>query len=407
MTKAQSPTLKRVLSGQLCSGCGLCAGVAPDAVTMETVAPGYSRPKQTAPVSAATETAIATACPGAKIAPWSGIAPNSNAYWGPWRGIHTGYALDPDVRFSGSSGGAISALLVHALTSGKVEQVLHVSADPDKPTRNIITFSTTAEQVVRNAGSRYAASSPLQDIGRLLDEGKRTAFVGKPCDVSALRQLGTVDARVNATFPLMLSFFCGGLPSHDGADRIVRAMGLEPEKLSSFRYRGNGWPGMARAGTTDGRSAEMSYAASWGGHLSKEVQFRCKICPDAIGGVADIACADAWYGDDDGYPSFEEQEGRSLIVSRTAAGEQLLGEAVAAGSIEIEPLDADQINRMQPAQARRKRLVLARTASCHVLLQPVPKMAGLDVAKAARRARPKELLHNFLGTIRRILVNRR
>lgn len=407
MTTAQSPTLKRVVSGQLCSGCGLCAGVAPDAVTMETVAPGYSRPRQTAPVSAATETAIANACPGAKIAPWSGIAPNSHTYWGPWRGIHAGYALDPDVRFSGSSGGAISALLIHALTSGQVEQVLHISADPNKPTRNIITFSTTAEQVVRNAGSRYAASSPLQDIGRLLDEGKRTVFVGKPCDVSALRQLATVDARVSATFPLMLSFFCGGLPSHDGADRIVRAMGLEPENLSSFRYRGNGWPGMARAETTDGRSAEMSYAASWGGHLSKEVQFRCKICPDAIGGVADIACADAWYGDDDGYPSFEEQEGRSLIVSRTAAGEQLLGEAVAAGSIEIEPLDADQIDRMQPAQVRRKRLVLARTASCHVLLQPVPKMAGLDVGKAARRARPKELLHNFLGTIRRILIKRR
>ncbi|RXR30437.1 Coenzyme F420 hydrogenase/dehydrogenase, beta subunit C-terminal domain [Sphingobium fluviale] len=407
MMQGQSPTLKRVLSGQLCSGCGLCAGVAPDAVTMETVAPGYSRPLQTAPVSADAERAIATACPGAKVAPWTGIAPDSHEYWGPWRGIHTGYARDADVRFAGSSGGAISALLIHALGTGQVEQVLHVTADPDKPTRNIITLSTSAQQVVRNAGSRYAASSPLQDIGRLLDEGKRTAFVGKPCDVSALRQLGTVDARVNATFPLMLSFFCGGLPSHAGADRIVRAMGLEPENLTSFRYRGNGWPGMARAETTDGRSAEMSYAASWGGHLSKEVQFRCKICPDAIGGVADIACADAWYGDDDGYPSFEEQEGRSLIVSRTAAGEQLLGEAVAAGSLDIEPLEADQIDRMQPAQARRKRLVLARTASCHALLQPVPKMDGLDVGKAARRARPKELLHNFLGTIRRILIKRR
>jgi coenzyme F420 hydrogenase subunit beta len=150
MTQGQSPTLKRVLSGQLCSGCGLCAGVAPDAVTMETVAPGYSRPLQTAPVSADAERAIATACPGAKVAPWTGIAPDSHEYWGPWRGIHTSYALDPDVRFAGSSGGAISALLVHALGTGQVEQVLHVTADPEKPTRNIITFSTTAEQVVRN-----------------------------------------------------------------------------------------------------------------------------------------------------------------------------------------------------------------------------------------------------------------
>lgn len=407
MTDAESPTLKRVLSGQLCSGCGLCAGIAPDAIKLETVAPGYSRPRQTAPVSATAEKIIATACPGAKVAPWSGIALNQHPYWGPWRGIYTGYALDPDVRFAGSSGGAISALLIHALTSGQVEQVLHISADPSQPTRNIVTFSTSPEEIIRNAGSRYAASSPLQDIARLLDAGKRTAFVGKPCDVSALRQLGTLEARVNAVFPLKLSFFCGGLPSHAGADRIVRAMGLEPEKLSSFRYRGNGWPGMARAETTDGQSAEMSYAQSWGGHLSKEVQFRCKICPDAIGGVADIACADAWYGDDDGYPSFEEQEGRSLIVSRTEAGERLLSAAIAAGAVASEPLDASEIDRMQPAQARRKRLVLARTASCRVLLQPVPKMAGLDVGLATRRARTGELLHNFLGTIRRILINRR
>ena len=55
----------------------------------------------------------------------------------------------------------------------------------------------------------------------------------------------------------------------------------------------------------------MSYADSWGAHLSKHVQFRCKICPDAVGGVADIACADAWYGGDSGYPQFDEAAGRS------------------------------------------------------------------------------------------------
>lgn len=407
MTSVHSPTLKRVLAGQLCSGCGLCAGVAPEAIRMETVAPGYSRPQQSAPVSAATEKAIATACPGARVAPWQGIAPNQHSYWGPWRGIYTGYARDLDVRFAGSSGGAISALLIHALNSMQVEQVLHIAADSDKPTRNIITLSTTAEQVIRNAGSRYASSSPLQEVGRLLNEGKRTAFVGKPCDVSALRQLAMVDTRVNACFPLVLSFFCGGLPSHAGANRIVRAMGLEPEKLASFRYRGNGWPGMARAETTHGESAEMSYADSWGGYLSKEVQFRCKICPDAIGGVADIACADAWYGDDNGYPSFEEQEGRSLIVSRTAGGEALLSSAVAAGVLSVEPLEATEIERMQPAQARRKRLVLARAAACRVLFQPVPEMAGLAVSKAALRGRLMEQARNFFGTLRRILINRR
>src|SRR3546814_11296669 len=93
-------------------------------------------------------------------------------------------------------------------------------------------------------------------------------------------------------------------------------MGLDPARLARFRYRGNGWPGQARAETVDGQVAEMSYADSWGAHLSKEVQFRCKICPDAIGGVADVACPDAWHGEAEGYPSFDK-------IGRTACRERV------------------------------------------------------------------------------------
>ncbi len=406
MTFKQSPTLARVLAGQLCTGCGLCAGVSPNSVRMETVTPGFSRPRQTALVSATDERKIASACPGSVVAPWE-AAPHRHLSWGPWQRIFTGHARDEALRFAGSSGGALSALLIHALATGRVDRVLHITADPDKPTRNVLTWSSTAKDVIRNAGSRYASSSPLAEIGAALDNNIRTAFVGKPCDVSALRQLATVDPRVDRVFPLMISFFCGGIPSHSAADRMVRAMGVDPESLTHFRYRGNGWPGMARAETADGRAAEMSYAESWGAHLSGEVQFRCKVCPDAVGGVADIACADAWYGDADGYPSFEEQDGRSLVISRTQAGDGLVNDAVAAGALAAEPLGVEEIDLMQPAQARRKRLVAARTASCRVLLQPVPKMRGLDVGKAARTARVAEQLRNFLGTLRRILRNRR
>ena len=406
MTFQQSSALKRVLDGQLCTGCGLCAGVSPSSVRMETAAPGFSRPQQVAAVSVADERKIATACPGSVVAPW-GAAPHRHVSWGPWRRIFTGHAQDENLRFAGSSGGALSALLIHALQTGQVDRALHVTTDPDHPTRHVLKWSSTPEDVVRNAGSRYASSSPLAEIDHVLADGRRTAFVGKPCDVSALRQLATVDPRVDRIFPLMISFFCGGIPSHNAADRMVRAMGLEPETLTRFRYRGNGWPGMARAESADGRVAEMSYAQSWGVHLSGEVQFRCKVCPDAVGGVADIACADAWYGDADGYPSFEEQDGRSLVISRTEAGDDLLTAAVAVGALAVEPLDVREIDRMQPAQARRKRLVVARTASCRVLIQPVPKMRGLDIGKAARTARVKEQVRNFLGTLRRILQNRR
>jgi coenzyme F420 hydrogenase subunit beta len=410
MSTTQSPTLRRVLAGDLCSGCGLCAGVSNGAVEMVTVAPGFARPRQMAPLDDSAEAMIAAACPGAVVAPWSAppeAGRELDLYWGPYRQILTGFATDPATRFQGSSGGALTALVTQALRDGTVDAVIHVCADPAWPTRNLLRVSRNSAEALEGAGSRYAASSPLAQIDALLEQGRRFAFIGKPCDVSALRQLARHDARVDALIPVKLSFFCGGVPSHAAADRIVAAMGLRPERLASFRYRGFGWPGRTVAETVDGEHGDMSYEQSWGGHLSKEVQFRCKICPDAVGGVADIAAADAWYGGETGYPQFEEQDGRSLIVTRTAAGDALLKRCIDAGAIQAEPLPVRAIDMMQPSQANRKRLVSARRAACRTLLQPVPRSRGLMLEPAARRAPLKLRLRNYLGTIRRIVMGLR
>lgn len=398
----RSPTVARVLKGDLCSGCGLCAGVSRGAIAMKHEEPGFARPIQSAPISAAAEAIIADACPGSRVAPWS-ESPDRHPYWGPAHETLTGFALNAPVRHAGASGGALSALVIHALETGLVDRVLHVEADPDRPTGNRLRWSRTVEDVMTGAGSRYAPSSPLSFIDIALDEGGSFAFVGKPCDVSALRQMARHDARVDAHVPLMLSFYCGGLPSQNGARRVVRAMGLEPDDVVSFRYRGNGWPGLTVARTSAGEEGSMRYADSWGRHLSQEVQFRCKICPDAVGAVADIACADAWYGDEGGYPSFDEQDGRSLIQIRTERGEHLLASARAAGALRADPLNISEIELMQPSQANRKRLVRARLLACKLLLRPVPDMRGLSVEEASRLAPFWLKLRNCLGTISRLM----
>lgn len=373
---------------------------------MATLPPGYNRPVVRGDVSAAAERTIAAACPGAIVAPWH-QAPHTHEYWGPWHKVVTGHATDAELRHHASSGGALSALLIQALRSGIIDRVLHVAADPDRPTRNIISISTGEGQVIAGSGSRYASSSPLEVIDHELAKGGKFAFVGKPCDASALRRLGMLDERVGRCVPLILSFFCGGVPSETGANNVVAAMGLDPSDVATFRYRGMGWPGNAVAGTHDGRVAEMSYAESWGEHLSKEVQFRCKICPDAVGGVADIACGDAWYGDGRGYPTFSERPGRSLIVTRTPVGEALLADAIAAGVLATKPLDIGDIDAMQPSQARRKRLVRARRAALIATLQPRPAMQGLCVPQASRRAGVAEVLRNLIGTVYRVIFGRR
>lgn len=402
MAADRSPTLTRVLAGQLCSGCGACAGISDGAIRMTVDGAGYSRPRQDRVVSDAVESAIAASCPGVSPQSWPD-GEDVHPYWGPHARVMTGHAGDPELRHHASSGGALSALLVHALESGQVDAVLHVRADPANPTQNITTLSRSRDEIFAGAGSRYAPSSPLEAIETILAGPDRIAFVGKPCDVSALRRLGAIDPRVAQKVPLMLSFFCGGVPSRAGARAILDRLGIAEADVTRFNYRGDGWPGMTVAIGQDGSRREMTYAESWGSHLSPTVQFRCKICPDAVGGAADIVCADAWHCDDRGYPLFTEEEGQSWVIARTAAGAAFVDGAIERGMIQVQDRSIENIDPTQPGQSKRKRLLLSRLSALWLLLRPVYKARGLRIGAAARRAGFGEAIRSFGGMIRRAM----
>jgi coenzyme F420 hydrogenase subunit beta len=400
-----SPTLARVERGQTCTGCGLCASIANGAIDLATIAPGFTRPRQVGDIPPVQEDMIAECCPGLVIDNRS-AAPHDDPLWGPWFFTGAGHTTDAVLRYQASSGGILSALLVHALATGAIDYVLETAMDPRQPLGNVTVVARTADEIMAAAGSRYASSSPLAEISAMLDAPGRFAFVGKPCDVSALRALARIDQRVDAKIPLMLSFFCAGVPSGDGGRRILDAIGAPESDVTAFRYRGDGWPGSATATLSDGSTRSMSYNASWGEILSTEIQFRCKICPDAVGGAADIACADAWYGDDKGYPSFDEQAGRSLVMARTTVGDDFLRSAITAGSIVVDALDPSEINRMQPSQVRRKRELLARLAAVKVAGRQVPDYRGVQLIAAARQASLVQHARAFAGLVRRLALRR-
>lgn len=401
-----TPALARVARGQLCTGCGLCAAITP-AITMAMQPPGYARPVQNGPISPAEDAAIAAVCPGLVIDE-TGLpaAPVVDPLWGRSHFTGTGHALDPKLRHQASSGGVLSALLVHMLESGMIDFIVQTSADPARPTANRTTASTSAADVFAAAGSRYTASSPLADLETWLARDGRFAFVGKPCDVTALRARARHDPRIDAKVPIMLAFFCAAIPSAAGTGRILDKLGVAPTDVASFRYRGDGWPGYATATRHDGTTARMTYASSWGDILSKEIQFRCKICPDAVGNSADIACADAWDADEKGYPSFAEQDGRSLVIARSPAGLALLDAARNSGAIATEPLEMAAIAAMQPSQARRKREIRARLAAMAVTGRPRPDYRGVNLAAAAAQASLGQQLRSFAGLVRRFIQGR-
>jgi coenzyme F420 hydrogenase subunit beta len=398
-----SPALARVARGDLCAGCGGCAGLAPGRIEMTMEGPGWLRPRQTATLDPAQEAAIAATCPGLVLEQDRPGHP----YWGPVLECRAGHSTDPALRRQASSGGGISALLVHLLETRAVDRVIQVAASGTVPVANEIVLSVTEAEVFAAAGSRYAPSAPLARLEEILEASGVTAFVGKPCDVAALRAIAKRDPRVDAKIPWMLSFLCAGVPSQAGAEAVVAELGVAPEDLAAFRYRGDGWPGYATATRRDGRAERMSYNDSWGDILTRHVQFRCRICPDGVGGAADAVCADAWECDADGYPLFDEREGSSLILSRTQKGEALVRAAMEAGRLAAEPLPVSAIAAMQPGQVARKRNVGGRLAALALLGRPRPSYWGFGLLARAMENGLATNLRNVAGTARRALRGRK
>lgn len=168
---ANSPSLQRIRAGNLCAGCGACAGVAPGAVSMRVEAPGFLRPDQIAPLTDRQESLIAACCPGlGQRVEVEGRT--DSVLWGPYLRMQTGWATDDRVRFSGSSGGVLSMLLIHLLESGRVDGVVQTTAATDLPIGNATVISRDAEGVIRAAGSRYAPSAPLAGLSDLVADRK-------------------------------------------------------------------------------------------------------------------------------------------------------------------------------------------------------------------------------------------
>jgi len=401
--------IETIRSSGLCAGCGLCAAMdTSGSITMEESAQGWLRPRVEGAPDERAIAAVESACPAIRIVdPARENGGGRHPIWGPLTGLHFSWSTDAELRHTASSGGGLSGLLSYLVETGEVDFVLTNSMSDDSPIRNMRFKARDLEDMKRSAGSRYAPSAPLENIDKLLDSDQRFAFVGKPCDVAALRQLGRSDPRVGERVAWMFAFFCAGVPSYGGTDALLEEMGVENrDDIESFRYRGEGWPGFAMARMKDGTVHRMDYDTSWGSILNRHLQFRCKICPDGIGEFADIAFADGWHCDENGKPLFDEAKGRSLTLVRNPRADALFQRALAAGYLEAERAEVDAIAAMQPFQAIRKGLVPARLAAFAAIGHKKPRFEGLALAKNARLVPRKLRLRNFLGTLRRLFARR-
>ncbi len=393
--------VKDVAERHLCSGCGACAYLDPDQVTMVDDLRQGRRPLVLLPVQQTPSARAAfDACPGRGLEHPATLPPGHldelGASWGPVLELWEGSATDPEVRYRGSSGGAATALALHCLEEEGMSGVLHTAGRSDVPYLNETVVSTTRAELVDRSGSRYAPASPCDGLDRVAEAVTACVFIGKPCDVAGAVRAAAVRPALAERLGMTIAVFCAGTPTTRGTLEAVRALGIEPEDVSSVRYRGRGWPGRFTVSAKDGREASSSYEESWGAVLQKHRQWRCMVCADHTGEFADVSVGDPWY-----QPTGEDP-GRSLVVVRTERGRRLVRAAVRAGALDLRPVAPEVLPLSQPNLVHTRGAVWGRVAAMRMLGLPAPRYRNMPTFSSWLRLTTKQKLQSTIGTVRRI-----
>ena len=398
-------SIEDVVNHQLCTGCGICAGVEPERFEMHDVYSIGRRPRYVEDAKPTTGEAL-KCCPGVSLV--HTYDPNDpeldkslETGWGPVYEVWEAYAADPEVRFNGSSGGAITALSLHAMEALGYGGVSHIGMKKDEPYLNESKISSTKNAVLENCGSRYSPASPCESLPTIIASDKKMVFVGKPCDSAAMRFLTNLKPELNDKVGINIGFFCAGTPSTEGNIDLLKREGIEDKgALEHLRYRGKGWPGLwtavaKKAGEIITR--QVKYIETWV-FLAPYRQWRCFICPDHCGEFADVSVGDPWYRE-----RGENEKGYSLIVIRNKKGKEFVKGAVEAGYIELVKEDKSYLPRSQTQLLKLRGSLWGRLLTMRLFGAPIPEFKGFSIFTLWLYELPvKEKIKSFTGTLSRV-----
>ena len=401
--------LSDVVDWRLCVGCGACAYICPDKKVqlLDFFAEGI-RPVVDSTGCASCRQCLEV-CPAVR-SDFQGTqlqtgrkSPTSFAKeWGSVVGLWEGHATDPEIRFRGSSGGALTAISAYCLEVLGMSGVLHVAQDPGDPVRNQTRLSRSRAELVSSTGSRYSPASVANGLGLVEAALGPCVVIGKPAEIAAVRNARKLRPELDRKVGVTLSFFCAESPSTQGTVALLEKLSVDRSRVSDLRYRGQGWPGHF-APTIRGESEpcrKITYRESWA-FLQAFRPWSVQLWPDGTGELADISCGDPWYEQPDG-----QNPGFSLVVARTERGREIIEGAMAAGYLALQPAEDWKLVKSQSGLVAKKAAIWGRRLALRLFRLPVTTFVELHLWHCWRQLSLEEKFRSIFGTVRRILTRK-
>ncbi|MDD3416197.1 MAG: Coenzyme F420 hydrogenase/dehydrogenase, beta subunit C-terminal domain [Lachnospiraceae bacterium] len=383
---------------EYCTGCGLCENF--QLCKLDKDSKGYLYPEE---YNDELETFAKKICPFTKKRDTTKL----NSIWGNYHMLYKGYSNDEYIRTKASSGGVLTEICIYLLKNKLIDGVIQTTYDRNNPMQNVTTCSTSMVQIVNCSGSRYASSNPLRHLNKLVVTGKKYAFVGKPCDIIALRNYIKEYGYLKNEIKYFFSFFCAGVPSDEANKKLLEKMGCNINECMSLNYRGDGWPGFTKATDINGKEYQLDYNSSWMNFLGRDIRKCCKFCFDSIGEASDISCGDFWNLTVDNKPDFSNSDGINAVFSWTDVGDDLIKQLRDDGIIHLETYSKieEELIYAQPNHRSRRSTMLSRLIALKLFGLDIPSYSCRTLISASKYSDILYQLKSFKGTVDRIRKN--
>ncbi|MBI4238667.1 MAG: Coenzyme F420 hydrogenase/dehydrogenase, beta subunit C-terminal domain [Deltaproteobacteria bacterium] len=293
---------------------------------------------------------------------------------GRYRECFVGYSSNAERRLSGASGGVITEILTWMFDQGRIDGALIVVPGFRGPMDYQGIIVTSPQDLASGAGSHYVPIPAMAAVDQIIyGNFRKVAVVGIPCQQDSLRKAGLRIKKLNERIVLRLGIFCG-YASHFRVTEYLRSRipsERRPQVTQLLSRKGH-WPGHTQVTFSDGEVDEIE------GEVRDHVAFAgilpaCLYCADHFNELADISLGDAWLQE---YLD-RKDGGYSVLVARTAAGEEVLRTMLGQQRLIVEALSADRVVRSQygPLQYKKQGLG-ARWFLRRLFTARVPRIAN-------------------------------
>lgn len=268
----------------------------------------------------------------------------SDAYrgaFGVYRRVVAARCTDPEVLARCEDGGVVTGLLAWARRNDVIDGAVVSTVDANAPCAPVPRAVTTVDEIISSASSWYtycANNLALAEAEKL--NLTRVAFVGVPCQITPVRKMQLTDPAYldngrkkdkhierqskflkgfGERVALNIGLLCSEVFTFDGLMRDVIAgdMNIPLSEIQKFNVKGK-----VLIYKRDGELVEMNLKQA-----QEYARPECHHCGDFSAELADISCGGVGAMD------------WTIVVLRTARGEEIFDRATAAGAFEVRSMD--------------------------------------------------------------------